>query len=446
MASKMNNSSTTKPAREITKHVCCIIPPPLLKNILDNGNPSESCRIALEKTYHHSCKLSSQRKIRNAALAKPSGAKAQGLAATGGGRSSIISPQIFAAIASSSETTDEQKERAQHSLKTTSSLHTARAAKADVKTVVAPKPPTTEEVIHRIIYDSKKTQKLRKTLILDEAKGSASTLTDTDAKNVFYEEVFKRTGIDDDNLKMIGSIHYDDQPGPPGMDNAFWDGDEMAFGDGDGEIFGSFTKNIDVIGHELTHGVVQYTANLAYEFQAGALNESMADVFGTMIKQYFGTEGKTLAKDADWLIGEGIFLPSITNAKALRSMKAPGTAYDNPKVGKDTQPADMDGYMDLPNTDAGDSGGVHMNSGIPNRAFYLAATSLGGYSWEKAGKVWYESLKDETLIGVDSKEAFKVFADLTVKYAKSLFDKDTESKVKEAWTTVKVLTAEKGEL
>lgn len=128
----------------------------------------------------------------------------------------------------------------------------------------------------------------------------------------------------------------------------------MAFGDGDGEIFGSFTKNIDVIGHELTHGVVQFTANLEYEIQSGALNESMADVFGTMIKQYFHPSGKQLATDADWLIGEGIFLPAITNAAALRSMKAPGTAYNNPKVGKDRQPATMAGYVSSPNTDAGD--------------------------------------------------------------------------------------------
>src|SRR3954452_14873263 len=117
------------------------------------------------------------------------------------------------------------------------------------------------------------------------------------------------------------------------MDNAFWDGKEMAFGDGDGDIFGSFTKNLDVIGHELTHGVTQYTAELEYEFQSGALNESMSDVFGSMIKQYYGGEDgqtKVSSADADWLIGEGIFLPAITNAKALRSMSAPGTAYNNP--------------------------------------------------------------------------------------------------------------------
>lgn len=182
----------------------------------------------------------------------------------------------------------------------------------------------------------------------------------------------------------------------------------MAFGDGDGEIFGSFTKNLDVIGHELTHGVTQYTAELEYEYQAGALNESMSDVFGTMIKQYFGGEdGKTkvAAADADWLIGEGIFLPSVTNAKALRSMKAPGTAYDNPKIGKDSQSPSMDGYQDLPNTADGDWGGVHTNSGIPNHAFYLASVALGGYSWEKAGKVWYAALTDKSLKGKYSRRA-----------------------------------------
>lgn len=199
-----------------------------------------------------------------------------------------------------------------------------------------------------------------------------------------------------------------------------------------------FTKNIDVIGHELTHGVIQHEADLEYEFQSGALNESLADVFGTMIKQYFHRDGKQLATDADWLVGEGIFLPSLDNAKALRSMKAPGTAYDNPKIGKDRQPADMDGYKKLSNTSSGDWGGVHTNSGIPNRAFYLVATSLGGHSWEKAGPIWYAALRDPEMKGIDTQTAFKVFADLTTKYALELFDEDVQAVVKAAWTKVKV--------
>jgi Zn-dependent metalloprotease len=198
--------------------------------------------------------------------------------------------------------------------------------------------------------------------------------------------------------------------------------------------------------------VTQYTAELEYENQAGALNESMSDVFGTMIKQYFGgKDGKTkiLAADADWLIGEGIFLPAITNAKALRSMKAPGTAYNNPRVGKDPQSPNMDGYKNLPNTADGDWGGVHTNSGIPNHAFYLTSVALGGYSWERAGKIWYAALTDKSLKGINTKTAFKIFADLTVKYALTLFDEETEAVVAKAWADVKVykaITPKQGEL
>lgn len=207
----------------------------------------------------------------------------------------------------------------------------------------------------------------------------------------------------------------------------------MAFGDGDGDLFDTFTKNLDIIGHELTHGVVQLTANLEYEYQSGALNESIADVFGSMIKQYFP---KTEAKNADWLIGEGLFLPSVTKSPALRSLKEPGKAYNNPKIGRDPQSATMDGYEDLPLEE--DGGGVHINSGIPNHAFYLASVALGGYSWEKAGRIWYAALTDRALRAVDSKEAFKAFADLTVKHA-GAFGQDTQEIVRKAWIDVKVL-------
>src|SRR6185369_4573404 len=103
------------------------------------------------------------------------------------------------------------------------------------------------------------------------------------------------------------------------------------FGDGDGEIFTDFTASLDVIAHELTHGVTEYTANLEYHNQSGALNESISDAFGSMVKQW------ALHQDvhtADWLIGAEVFSPGVA-ADALRSMKAPGTAYDNPMFGRD---------------------------------------------------------------------------------------------------------------
>ncbi|TVY64170.1 Protease PrtS [Lachnellula suecica] len=446
---------------QMTRHVCSIIPPTLLLTILENNNTSQNTRDAVQKTYDHYCKLQQHRKVRLNACR--SGATtgiphAQGLTARGSvGQSShrsIIPPSLFKAIADSDDTSSVQKEHAESNIKISQQIHSARSnAQHRTGTTPAAEPELAQMV--RKIYDSKTSNKLRKTLIFQDQGGKATTsVTDEGAKEVlqffedtyqFYKEVFNRDSIDDHDLALIGSIHYDDVPGPPGMDNAFWDGDEMAFGDGDGEIFGSFTKNIDVIGHELTHGVTQYTAALEYEFQSGALNESVSDVFGTMIKQYFYAGGKQLAKDADWLIGEGIFLPTITNAKALRSMKAPGTAYDNPKVGKDSQPADMDGYANTPNTDAGDYGGVHQNSGIPNKVFYLAATAFGGYSWEKAGKIWYAALMDDGLKNIDTSAAFTIFADLTVKYAGSLFDDDAVAVMKKVWTDVKVYKAGAGD-
>ncbi len=195
----------------------------------------------------------------------------------------------------------------------------------------------------------------------------------------FYQKAYNRNSIDNQGMRLDSSVHYDQQ-----YDNAFWDGRQMVYGDGDGQIFDRFTKCIDVVGHELTHGVTAATAGLIYSGESGALNESMSDVFGSLVKQF--SLGQT-ADQADWLIGAGLLLPNI-KGKALRSMKAPGTAYDDPLLGKDPQPALMKDYQQLNY----DNGGVHINSGIPNYAFYQTAVRIGGNAWEKAGQVWYDAL------------------------------------------------------
>ena len=123
---------------------------------------------------------------------------------------------------------------------------------------------------------------------------------------------------------------------------------------------------------------------LVYRDQSGALNESVSDVFAACFKQHLAGES---AADGDWLIGEGIFVAGI-NARALRDMAAPGTAYDDPTLGADPQVGHMDDFIET--TD--DNGGVHLNSGIPNRAFQLAATAIGGTSLEGAGQIWYAAL------------------------------------------------------
>ena len=237
--------------------------------------------------------------------------------------------------------------------------------------------------------------------------------------------------LDAKGLALVASVHYQEQ-----YDNAFWDGQQMVFGDGDGTYFNDFTISVDVIGHELAHGVTQYTAGLTYVTQSGALNESLSDCFGSMVKQQVLGQD---AADADWLIGEGLFTENV-NGVALRSMKAPGTAYDDPVVGKDPQPADMDGYVKLPADSQHDNGGVHTNSGIPNRAFYLAATGIGGTSWQGAGLVWYDVVTGSK---VTKDIDFAGFAALTVEAAESRFGAGSrEAKaVQDAWQTVKVTKA-----
>jgi Zn-dependent metalloprotease len=205
----------------------------------------------------------------------------------------------------------------------------------------------------------------------------------------------------------------------------------MVFGDGDGMLFSDFTGSLDVIGHELTHGVTETSAGLVYHRQSGALNESVSDVFGSLVKQWSLNQS---AEDADWLIGADIFTPAIAG-DALRSLKNPGSAYDNDIFGKDPQPDHMSRYDDLPDTEEGDFGGVHINSGIPNKAFYLVATEIGGYAWEAPGHIWYESLKASS-----PTTDFRGFAELTFMMADRLYGAGSREQqaVAAAWQEVGV--------
>jgi len=243
----------------------------------------------------------------------------------------------------------------------------------------------------------------------------------------FYKAVFNRNSIDDHGLRLNGYVHYDND-----YQNAFWDGSVMVFGDGDGVVFSSFTDSIDVIAHELTHGVTERTAGLEYHKQPGALNESMSDVFGSLVKQWsLGQD----AAGADWLIGAEVFTPA-TPGDALRSMKAPGTAFkDVPGFGSDPQPDHMNKFVHLPDNQFNDWGGVHYNSGIPNKAFYLVATRIGGKAWEAPGHIWYQSLLAST-----STTDFQDFADMTHMQAGRLYGtgSDEQHAVQSAWSDVGV--------
>jgi Zn-dependent metalloprotease len=293
--------------------------------------------------------------------------------------------------------------------------------------LMTPAPAVVEP--HITIYDAHHGNRLPGAVVAHPRRTKDRAVTEAYAGLLatftLYWEQFQRNSIDDHGLPLRGSVHY-----RRGYDNAFWNGQQMVFGDGDGEIFQRFTIAIDIMGHELTHGVTGDTANLIYQGQPGALNESISDVFGAMVKQYSAHPKHTTAQ-ADWLIGAGIFMPAI-HGEALRSMKAPGTAYDDPMLGKDPQPATMQDYVD---TDE-DNGGVHINSGIPNRAFYLAAQGFGGYAWDTAGKIWYATLRDPAL---RPSATFVDFANVTIAHAGTLFDATGRKVVTDAWQTVGVL-------
>jgi Zn-dependent metalloprotease len=257
-------------------------------------------------------------------------------------------------------------------------------------TAAAPRHMVTaaEPQVHRTIYTAGNNETKPGQVVRSEGQAPVGDQSVNEAYDGlghtfdFYLEMYQRNSIDNQGLPLNAIVHYAQD-----YDNAFWDGQEMVFGDGDKTIFNRFTISVDVIGHELTHGVTGSEVNLIYLNQSGALNESVSDVFGSLIKQYVL---KQTANEADWLIGEGL----LTFAdQALRSMKAPGTAYDNAAMGKDPQPADMQHYLHT----AEDNGGVHLNSGIPNRAFYLAAAAIGGHAWEKAGQIWYDTIRDKSL-------------------------------------------------
>ena len=244
-----------------------------------------------------------------------------------------------------------------------------------------------------------------------------------EATLAMFAEGLGRDSYDDAGARVDLTVHY-------GRDyvNAFWDGSHLVFGDGDGRIFERFTKPVDVLAHEFSHAVVEHTADLAYRGQSGALNESVADVFASCLKQRLLGQD---AEEGDWLIGEGIFTASV-KARALRDMAAPGTAYDDPDLGTDPQVGHMDDYV----VTTADNGGVHLNSGIPNKAFQLAAVAVGGTAIEGAGRIWYDAL-----VGGDvpSDADFATFAAATVAAAGEHADA-----VREAWAQVGVSPATSG--
>lgn len=345
-------------------------------------------------------------------------------------RHSIVPPYLLRRLAESAEA--EVAAPAQFTLRTDESFRTLRTTPTyltTVRTVVA----SGSAAVNREISSARNTERLPGAVVRREGEAATGDVAADEAYDGFgatwtlFHDAYGRNSIDDAGMLLSGTVHYGIN-----HDNAFWDGQRMVFGDGDGKVFGRFTASLEVIGHELTHGVTERTAGLIYSGQPGALNEHISDVFGSLVKQ------RRLGQDAaaaDWLIGADLLLPGVDGV-ALRSMIAPGTAYDDPRLGKDPQPDHMDHFV----TTTDDHGGVHINSGIPNRAFALAARAIGGEAWVAAGQVWYDVLTGGAL---KSQADFATFAALTLEAAKTRFGDGSaqHAAIADGWAQVGVTSA-----
>ena len=338
----------------------------------------------------------------------------------------ILPPDLLLRIAR--ESTDENRSTI---LETIELDQTFRLRRAELAARQVARPADARVLVpggapDRSIYDQgHSTDFIPGTLVRKEGQGAVDDVSVNQAYDGFghtykmFWEAFHRDSIDDQGMPILGLVHYGEA-----FDNAFWDGaGRMFFGDGDGRLVTDTTKGMDVIGHELTHGVTQYEANLTYSGQSGALNESISDVFGSLVTQYYL---KHTATKADWLLGADIVGPEL--APALRSLKAPGTANQY-----DSQVADMDHYLHTTK----DNGGVHTNSGIPNHAFYVTATTLGGKAWKAPGSIWYAAMLDPR---IKPKTTFAVFAEVTVRHAGSRYGTTSNEAdaVRAGWEAVKV--------
>jgi hypothetical protein len=240
----------------------------------------------------------------------------------------------------------------------------------------------------------------------------------------YYMNTFKRDAYDGQGSPMISTVHYGSDP--EDAENAAWVGEysQMIYGDG-GQIFKPLPYGLDVVGHEFTHGVIESSAGLIYENQAGALNESYADVFGALIDR------------ANWTIGEQVVKSPPYPITYLRSLEDPNAdnSYDAADpLASVGQPAAMDEYANLPNSRRADNGGVHVNSGIPNRAAFLVAKALGR---EKMEQIYYRALTNYITPEADFKDA----ADVTARAAADLYGQTEVGAVQAAFAQVGITTA-----
>ncbi|MHB1381471.1 MAG: M4 family metallopeptidase [Thermoleophilia bacterium] len=220
-----------------------------------------------------------------------------------------------------------------------------------------------QDIRNRKTYTANNGTSLPGTLLITEGGSSGDAVAQAAHTNIgstydYFKNSFGRDSYNNAGANLTSTVHYGSS-----YNNAFWNGSQMTYGDGDGYVFAPLGNSLDVVAHELTHGVTQHSAGLIYSYQSGALNESYSDVFGVMVDR------------DDWLLGEDVYTPTIPG-DALRSISNP-TQFG--------QPAHMNNYVNT----SSDNGGVHTNSGIPNKAAYNVAVAIGK---DKMEQIWYRTL------------------------------------------------------
>ncbi|OJI80468.1 hypothetical protein ASPTUDRAFT_78527 [Aspergillus tubingensis CBS 134.48] len=325
----------------------------------------------------------------------------------------FIQPQILHHISTSPIAPSKARRAAFRTLTLANEIHHTRLSSS-------PNISLTPHAQARDIYDCRNKRGLPGLLIRTESSSAPTTQDDTvnhvyNSFGIFLQflsSVLGRRSIDNDGLRLIGCLHYDKN-----LNNA-----------------------LDVVVHELMHGVTDHTAGLLYEGQSGALSESISDVFACVVEQWWRRQG---VEEADWVVGRGVCVwpkgkkgaGAGVGETGLRSLKAPGTAYDDAVLGRDGQPSHMNGFVYTEK----DNGGVHWNSGIPSHAFYLCAVGFGGRCWERAAVVWYQALTDPR---VEPNCSFEKFACVTVDIAEAMFGGEAGGLVRRAWVEVGVEVGE----
>ena len=251
---------------------------------------------------------------------------------------------------------------------------------------------------------------------VDQAYDNAGTT------HAFYKSVLRRESLDGMGYPLNSSVNYGYQ-----VANAFWDGERMVYGAGDGNLFLSFTGSLAIAAHEMSHGVLSFTSNLEYQDQPGALNESFCDAMGISVAQHLA---RTPVADADWFMGGDVVGPGLSDVRGFRSFGEDAAYRDHAVLGTDPQPKHMRNFV----VTTADNGGVHLNSGIPNHAFYLAAREIGGNVWDRTTRIWFEAFTDV----LNKRANFVQAAQATEATARRMFGEREAAAVAGAWRAVGV--------